>query len=148
MGDHELRRVRELALALPDVRERLSHGATCFFVRDKRPVCYFHDDDFDERGRVSLMCPAFAGVAETLGGARPGRFYRPATSASGVFRDWLGMFLDDTDGDLVDWHEVAAIVEDAYRLIAPRRLSARLDDRRGRHQSVSDQGNGGAACGA
>ena len=129
MGDHELRQVRELALALPEVRERLSHGAPCFFVRDKRPLCYFHDDDFDERARVSLMCPAFAGVAETLAGARPERFYRPASSASGVFRDWLGMFLDDTDGDLVDWHEVATLVEDAYRLIAPRGLAAQLDDR-------------------
>ena len=119
VGEHELRRVRAFALALPEVSERLSHGAPCFFVRDKRPLCYVHGDDFDDRRRVSLMCPTFAGVAESLAGARPERFYRPATSASGVFRDWLGMFLDDTDGDLVDWDEVADIVENAYRLVAP-----------------------------
>jgi hypothetical protein len=127
VGEHELRQVRQRALALPEVNERLSHGAPCFFVLDKRPLCYFHDDDFDDRGRLSLMCPASAGVAETLAGARPGRFYRPATSARGVFRDWLGMFLDESDGDLFDWGEVADIVEIAYRLVAPKCLVARLD---------------------
>jgi hypothetical protein len=127
VGDHELRQVREVALDLPEVSERLSHGAPCFFVRGKRPLCYFHDDDFDDRVRVSLMCPAFAGVAEALAGFRPDRFYRPGTSASGVFRDWLGMFLDDTDGDIVDWEEVAAVLEDAYRLVAPKRLVDWLD---------------------
>ena len=129
MGENELRRVRELALALPEVSERLSHGAPCFFVRGKRPLCYFHSDDFDDRGRVSVMCPALAGVAEVLASVRPGRFYRPTSSATGIFRDWLGMFLDETDADRVDWDEVAAFVEDAYRLTAPKRLAARLDGR-------------------
>jgi hypothetical protein len=129
VSEHQLRRVRELALALPEVSERLSHGAPCFFLGDKRPVCYFHDDEFDDRARVSLMCPALAGVAETLARTRPGRFYRPATSANGVFQDWLGVFLDDTVDDPLDWDEVAAFVEDAYRLVAPQRLVARLDGR-------------------
>jgi hypothetical protein len=129
VGEIELRRVREIALALPKVNERLSHGAPCFFVRDKRPLCYFHDDDFDERGRVSLMCPAGPGVAEAFVAAAPRRFYRPATSARGVFSDWLGLFLDDSGDDRVDWDHVASIIEDAYRVIAPKRLVARLDDR-------------------
>jgi hypothetical protein len=93
-------------------------------------LCYFHDDDFDDRGRVSLTCPALAGATETLVRVRPWRFYQPAASASGVFRDWLGMFLDTTDVDRVDWDEVAAFVEDAYRLVAPKHLAARLDGSR------------------
>jgi hypothetical protein len=40
----QLDRVRKIALALPEVNERLSHGEPCFFVRDKRPLCYFHDN--------------------------------------------------------------------------------------------------------
>ncbi len=44
MAKHPLDRVRAIALALPEVTERLSHGAPCFFVRDRRPICYFHDD--------------------------------------------------------------------------------------------------------
>jgi hypothetical protein len=43
VGASDLERVREIAFALQEVSERLSHGAACFFVREKRPVCYFHD---------------------------------------------------------------------------------------------------------
>jgi hypothetical protein len=43
MGKGEFNRLREIALALPEVNERLSHGAPCFFVQDKRPLCYYHD---------------------------------------------------------------------------------------------------------
>ena len=130
VGEFELRQVRQRALSLPDVTERLSHGAPCFFVGGKRPLCYFHDDDFDDRGRASLMCPAPIGEATTLAGSRPDRFYRPVPSAGGVFRDWLGMFLDERDGDVVDWDEVADVIENAYRLVAPKRSIARLDDQR------------------
>ena len=119
VSEIELQRVREIALALPEVNERVSHGAPCFFVRDQRPLCYFHDDDFDDRARVSLMCPAGPGVAQALVAAEPGRFYRPATSARGVFSDWLGVFLDDTGDYDLHWGEVAAIIEDAYRVVAP-----------------------------
>ena len=127
MGELELDRVRQCAVALPEVTERLSHGAPCFFVRDTRPLCYFHDRDFDDRARVSVMCPAAAGVADGLLRARPTRFHRPAVSANGVFRDWLGLFLDESDSDRRDWDEVADIIEDAYRLVAPKHLVARLD---------------------
>lgn len=53
--DDQLFRLRAFALALPEVNERLSHGAPCFFIRDKRPLCYIHDDDFDARGRVTRL---------------------------------------------------------------------------------------------
>ena len=126
-NDPELQRVREIAMALPEVSERFSHGAPCFFVRRRRALCYFHDEEFDAFGRVSLMCPAEAGAAQSLAQARPDRFYRPATSSSGVFSDWLGVFLDDLDGP-VDWGHVAAIIEDAYRLRAPKALVALVDE--------------------
>jgi hypothetical protein len=127
VDERELRQIREIVLGLPEVTERLSHGAPCFYVRGRRPVCYFHDHGFDNRDRVSLMCPAFAGLAEALVGSRPGRFYSPSASAAGVFGDWLGMFLDDSDGDAVDWEEVADVLKDAYRLTAPRVLVDLLD---------------------
>src|SRR5438046_540421 len=40
----ELDRIRKIALALPAVNERVSHGEPCFFVRGKRPLCYYHDN--------------------------------------------------------------------------------------------------------
>jgi hypothetical protein len=126
VGARELKRVRKIALALPGVNERSSHGAPCFFVRDKRPLCYYHDNHRAD-GRVSLWCPAPPGVAEELVGAEPERYFEPTPSASGVFSDWLGVYLDGSGSNKVDWREVAAIVEDAYRVVAPKALIARLD---------------------
>ena len=124
----QLDRVRRIALALPGVNERMSHGEPCFFVRDKRPLCYFHDDHNGD-GRVSLWCPAPPGVQEELVSAEPARFFAPPTSASGVFSDWLGVCLDAAGSSKIDWGEIAAILEDAYRLIAPKALVFELDNR-------------------
>lgn len=126
MGERELDQVREIALALPEVNERLSHGAPCFFVRHKRPLCYYHDDHTGDE-RISLWCPAPPGVQEELVEAEPDRFFRPTPSASGTFRDWVGVFIDTTGGTAIDWDEVAAILEDAYRAVAPKKLVAELD---------------------
>jgi hypothetical protein len=128
MGKREYERVRTIALALPEVNERESHGAPCFFVQDRRPLCYFHDNHRGE-GRVSLWCPARPGVQAEMVTAEPNRFFRPTPSASGVFADWLGLYLDTRGRDAVDWREVAAMVEDAYRLVAPKRLVRVLDGR-------------------
>ena len=127
MATLELVRVRTIALALPEVTERLSHGATCFFVRDKRPLCYFHDHHNDDR--VSLWCPVPPGMQAALVADEPTRFFKPPTSASGTFSDWLGVFLDPSDDAAVDWHEVAEILEDAFRLVAPATAVAELDRR-------------------
>lgn len=131
MGDRELDRIRRIALALPEVTERRSHGAPCFFVRNARPVCYFHDHHHGDT-RISMWCPAPHGVAESLVSAEPGRFFEPPTSAAGTFAGWLGVYLDATGSDRVDWKEVAAILEDAYRTVAPKTLIAEFDRRRPR----------------
>lgn len=126
MGTRELDRVRKIALGLPEVNERLSHGAPCFFVRDTRPLCYVHDDHRHD-GRISLWCPAPPGVPAELVGAEPERFFEPPTSAKGTFSNWLGVYLDGTGRNSPDWGEITAIVLDAYRLVAPKKLIAELD---------------------
>lgn len=126
MGGTNLDRVREIALALPEVSERLSRGAPCFFVR-KRPLCYLHDHHNDDR--VSLWCPAPPGVQEALVRSDPERFFKPAPSAKGTFAEWLGVFLDTNDDHPVDWDEIEEILEDAFRLVAPAAAVAELDDR-------------------
>jgi hypothetical protein len=128
MGKRELDRVRRIALALPKVNERLSHGARCFFVRDKRPLCYYHDDHRGD-GRISLWCPAPPGVQEELVSSEPERFFEPPTSAKGTFSGWLGVYLDTGGTNKVDWNEIVAILEDAYRNVAPKQLVAELDSR-------------------
>jgi hypothetical protein len=67
-------------------------------------------------------------MAEALTASEPSRFFRPTPSASGVFASWLGVYLDTSDS-LVEWTEIAAIVEDAFRTVAPKALTAELDDR-------------------
>lgn len=124
MGGGELDRVRGIALALPEVSERISHGEPCFFVRDKRPLCYYHDNHRGD-GRISLWCPVPPGVQEELVSAEPARFFRPTPSARGTFAEWLGVFLDES----VDWDEIAAILHDAFRTVAPKELVAELDVR-------------------
>ena len=124
----EYERVRRIALALPEVNERFSHGEPCFFVRDRRPLCYFHDDH-NRDGRISLWCPAPPGAQEEMVAAAPDRFFKPPASARGVFSDWLGVYLDLPGDSGVDWKEIAAIVKDAYRIVAPKHLVAEVEGR-------------------
>ncbi len=128
MGQRAFDRVRKIALALPEVNERFSHGAPCFFIRDKQALCYYHDDHRGD-GRISLWCPAPPGVQEELVSAEPERFYKPPMSAKGTFSGWLGVLLDTSGEHKVDWDEIAAILEDAYRHVAPKKLIADLDNK-------------------
>jgi len=126
MGLRELSRVRQIALALPKVNERLSHGEPCFFVRDKRPLCYFHDDHNGD-GRISLWCPASPDLQEELVTTEPERFFKPPASASGVFASWLGVFLDLSGPDDVHWEGSKRSWKMAFRIVAPKSLVAELD---------------------
>ena len=130
VSTRELDRIRSIALALPEVNERLSHGAPSFFFRDKRPICYFHGSDFASDGRVSIWCPSATGGQEEMVAADPAVFFAPTPSSSGVFKDWIGVFLDDREGSKVNWQEVADVVEDAFRLVAPKKLVVELEGRK------------------
>ena len=119
-ADDALRQVRDLCLALPEVTERPSHGSPAFFVRDKKTIVMFLDDHHGD-GILGLWCPAFPGVQAELVEAEPDRFYRPPyVGPSG----WVGVRLDRE----VDWDEVAGILADSYRKVAPKSLARLLDD--------------------
>jgi len=119
--DDALRRVRELCLGLPAATERLSHGSPTFFVNDKATFVMFHDDHHGD-GRLALWVAAPPGVQQDLVETEPERFFRPPYVGH---RGWLGVRLDVDP----DWGEVAAIVEDAYRQVAPKKLLAELEAR-------------------
>lgn len=116
----ELEAVRRVALAFPEVTERVSHGAPCFFVRDKKTLCYFHDDHHGD-GRLCIWVPAPTGVQDELVRLEPDRFFVPPYVGH---RGWIGVNLDVDP----DWHEIHGILEDAYRLVAPKTLVKQLDD--------------------
>ena len=121
MSVRALARVRKICLALPEVNERPSHGAPTFFVRDKKTFVMFHDDHHGD-GRLAIWCAAPPGAQEGMMQAEPERFFRPAYVGH---RGWLGLRLDRE----LDWDEVAGVIEDAYRTVAPKTLVARLDER-------------------
>ena len=129
MAIQEFERVRAIALGFPEVNERLSHGAPSFFVRDKRPICYFHDTNFAGDGRISLMCPAPPGSQAARVALDPEVFFAPTPSASGVFKDWIGANVDRLQESELDWHDIADVIEDAYRVVAPKKLIAELEAR-------------------
>jgi hypothetical protein len=119
VSDDILVRLRAVCLALPEVTERLSHGAPTWFVRGKKTLATYVDNHHGD-GRLAIWCPAPPGVQGALVSEEADRFFVPAYVGH---RGWLGVRLDRD----LDWDEVAGIVEDAYRLVAPKTLVAGLD---------------------
>ncbi len=114
-----LTRIREICLALPETSERLSHGSPSFFIKDKTTFASFHDDHHNS-GRIDIWCPAPPGVQEQMVEAEPERFFRPPYVGG---RGWLGVYLDVEP----DWEEVAGVVEEAFRHVAPKTVLKQLD---------------------
>ena len=119
MAKSELDQVRQIAFALPEVSERTSHGAPCFFIREKKTLCYFHDNHHNDN-RLCIWVPAPTGVQDDVVRLEPDRFFVPPYVGH---RGWIGLNLDVEP----DWDEVAGILEDAYRLVAPKTLVKQLD---------------------
>ncbi|HVL85548.1 MAG TPA: MmcQ/YjbR family DNA-binding protein [Pseudonocardia sp.] len=115
--DDPLPRLRALCLALPEASERLSHGSPTWFVRK---VFVTYADHHHGDPHVAFWCAAAPGVQEEMVAAEPQRFFRPPYVGH---RGWLGVRLTTP----VDWTEIAEIVTDAYREVAPKRLVALLD---------------------
>jgi hypothetical protein len=109
-----LEQVRELCLALPEVTERLSHGAPTWFVRDKKTFVTYHDDHHGD-GRLALWCAAPPGMQDALVAGEPEHYFVPAYVGH---RGWIGVRLDRG----LDWNEIAGAIEDAYVTVAPKRL--------------------------
>lgn len=116
--DDPLGRLRRICLALPEASERLSHGEPTWFVRDKRAFAMYADHHHDDR--LGFWCAAVLDSQQALVQDDPQRFFVPPYV--GV-RGWVGVRLDVP----VDWDLVVDLVEDGYRLVAPRRLVAELD---------------------
>jgi hypothetical protein len=119
-ADAAIARLREICMALPEVTERLSHGAPTWFVRGKTSFATLWDDHHGD-GHLGLICAAPPGAQEELVATEPERFYRPPYVGH---RGWIGV---DVAVD-PDWDEIAGICVDAYRTVAPKKLVALLGD--------------------
>ncbi len=114
-----LARVTRVCSQLPEAERELTGAHAKFTVR-RRTFAYFLDDHHGD-GIVGVVCKAPAGMAGGVTGADP-RYYAPAYLGP---RGWVGLRLDTSE---VDWDEVAGLIADSYALIAPKRLTAKLDE--------------------
>jgi len=110
-------RLLQLGEALPEAS--CSGGQHVAFSVRGRNFAYYLDDHHGD-GLIALCCKAAPGEQEALVAADPERFYRPAYVGS---KGWVAVRLDL---DEVDWTEVGELLTESYRLVAPKRLSARL----------------------
>ncbi|MBW8877182.1 MAG: MmcQ/YjbR family DNA-binding protein [Acidobacteria bacterium] len=114
--DPRLARLTAICLALPEVT-RQDHGQHASFLVRKKTFAYYLDNHHGD-GIVAVCCKAALGENADLAAADPARFYLPAYIGP---RGWVGLRLDVGE---VDWDEVAGLVVDSYRLVAPKRLAA------------------------
>ncbi len=114
-GEDPIARIRSLCLALPEAVEQPfgGHTAPSFRVGDKLFVMTSEDG-------TNMTFKAAPGVQQALIGSDARRFFVPKYIGH---KGWVGARLDVEQ----DWDEIAELIEDSYRLIAPKRLSARLD---------------------
>ncbi|MEM9561870.1 MAG: MmcQ/YjbR family DNA-binding protein [Actinomycetota bacterium] len=117
--EEALGRLRAVTAAFPEVSERLSHGAPTFFIRGKKVLVHLFDDHHGD-GRLALWCAAPPGAQAELVEQEPDRFFVPPYVGH---RGWIGVRLDVDP----DWDEIAGILAEAYRLVAPKKLVAELD---------------------
>jgi predicted DNA-binding protein (MmcQ/YjbR family) len=120
--DPILGRVRELALALPDAAEKISHGHPAFFTT--KVFAYYGGsvkvDGVYQRHEHSVLVLVDPDERQVLSADE--RCYVPAyLGASG----WIGLDL----GDDTDWDEIGELLDASYRRTAGARRVARLDAR-------------------
>jgi predicted DNA-binding protein (MmcQ/YjbR family) len=120
-GKNAVAKLRAICLALPEAVEKTSHGAPTWFA-GKGKVFAMLDDHHHGAPHLSVWLPAGLGAQEGLIASDPERYFRPPyVGPSG----WVGVVLDTKP----DWAVVGWLVEQAYRLVAKKRLAALLPAR-------------------
>src|SRR6185369_2178891 len=111
-------RLRTICLALPDTTEKIAWGEPTWRVRGK--LFAQLDDHHHGADHLAVWLPAPLGEQEAMIFTDPERFFRPPYVGP---RGWVGVRIDGK----VDWSVVAALVAQAYGLVAPPRLREALD---------------------
>ena len=106
-------RLRAICLALPEATEKIAWGEPTWRVRGK--LFAQLDDHHHEADHLAVWLPAALGEQEAMIFTDPARFFRPPYVGQ---RGWVGVRIDRHPS----WTQVAALVESAYRQVAPPRL--------------------------
>jgi hypothetical protein len=119
MPPSPITRLRKISLALPEAHEVIAWDEPTFRVRNKMFAMHASPNNHHGAGRPAVWCKATPSNQQLMIAADPERFFKPPyVGVSG----WIGVWLDKG----ADWKEIAGIVEDSYRLVAPKKLVARL----------------------
>jgi hypothetical protein len=110
-------RLRTICLALPEATEKIAWGEPTWRVRGK--LFAQLDDHHHGADHLAVWLPAALGEQEAMIFTDPERFFRPPYVGP---RGWVGVRLDRRPS----WTQIAALIEGAYRLVAPPRLLASL----------------------
>lgn len=105
-------------MELPEANERMSHGEPTWFAGRGR-VFAMLDNHHHDSPHLAVWLPQPPDAQEVLIAADPERFFRPPYV--GV-KGWVGVVLDTKP----DWGMVEALVTEAYRHVAAKKLLARL----------------------
>jgi predicted DNA-binding protein (MmcQ/YjbR family) len=105
-------------MALPEANERLSHGEPTWFAGKGKAFAML-DDHHHGAPHLSVWLPAALGAQQALIESDPKRYFRPPYVGPA---GWVGVVLDGRPS----WAMVAWLVEQAYRLVAHRRLVTQL----------------------
>ncbi|TMB82603.1 MAG: MmcQ/YjbR family DNA-binding protein [Chloroflexi bacterium] len=115
--DALLKRLRGICLAFPEATEGGGVGNPSFRVRDKI-FAMRHDR---HAGRWSVWCKAPAGAQHALVQSDASRYFVPPYV--GV-HGWIGISFEVDP----DWDFTADLIEQSYRMTAPRKLIARMQN--------------------
>jgi len=110
--------VRKIIGAWPETSEKISHGAPTFWG-GKKTFATLHDDHHGD-GRLAVWIKSTAdGQAELVEMDPETFFIPPYVGPSG----WIGVRLDRG----ADWEMVESLLEEGYRMVAPKRALKQLD---------------------
>jgi predicted DNA-binding protein (MmcQ/YjbR family) len=114
-----LNHLRRLVVRLPESHEVEAWGEPTFRVRNKMFGMYADAGNHHGDGREAVWIKAAPGQQALMVQTAPARFFVPPyVGPSG----WVGVYLDDDP----DWDEIADLLHDGYRLVAPKKLAALL----------------------
>lgn len=119
--DERLKRLSEIALALPEAKRQIFGSHATFLVR-KRPFAYFLDNHHGD-GIIAIACKVLPGENSALVESQPERFYLPAYVGP---RGWVALRLDR---GRIAWGEVKELLRASYLMIAPKRPAERLSSK-------------------
>jgi hypothetical protein len=116
--DPRLVRLTKICLALPETTRNYTGQHAGFLVRKKTFAWFLNNHHGD--GIVGVVCKVAPGDNSRLVASQPARFYMPAYVGP---KGWVALRLDTGE---IEWDEVAELVSDSYRRIAPKRLAAQV----------------------